>query len=50
MDLMKRSYGQILEVAEAHEIIVNIEPHGYFTTKPDLMAECWSSATASTCA
>jgi sugar phosphate isomerase/epimerase len=38
MDLMKRSYQQIIEVAEAHKIIVNIEPHGYFTTKPELMA------------
>ena len=38
MELMKRSYGQIVEVAEAHQIIINIEPHGYFTTKPDMMA------------
>ncbi|MHC4247531.1 MAG: sugar phosphate isomerase/epimerase family protein [Planctomycetota bacterium] len=38
MELMKRSYGQIIEVAEAHKITVNIEPHGYFTTKPDMMA------------
>ncbi len=38
MDLMKRSYEQIIEVAEAHRIIVNIEPHGYFTTKPEMMA------------
>jgi len=38
MDLMKRSYEQIIEVAEAHQITVNIEPHGYFTTKPDMMA------------
>lgn len=38
LDLMRRSYQQILEVAEAHGIIVNIEPHGYFTTKPDFMA------------
>ena len=37
--LMKRSYLQILKVAEAHGVIVNIEPHGYFTTNPDLMAE-----------
>lgn len=37
--LMKRSYRQILRVAEAHNIIVNIEPHGYFTTNPDTMAE-----------
>ncbi len=37
MDLMKRSYEEILEVAEAHRIVVNIEPHGYFTTKPEMM-------------
>ncbi|MGA2031870.1 MAG: sugar phosphate isomerase/epimerase [Thermoguttaceae bacterium] len=35
MELMKRSYGQILEVAEAYEIAINIEIHGYFTTNPD---------------
>ncbi|MBN1845175.1 MAG: sugar phosphate isomerase/epimerase [Sedimentisphaerales bacterium] len=35
MDLMKRSYEQIIEVAEAHQRIVNIEPHGYFTTRPE---------------
>ena len=39
MSLMKRSYRQILKVAEAHKIIVNVEPHGYFTTNPDMMAE-----------
>jgi inosose dehydratase len=39
MALMKRSYQQILTVAEAHRVIVNIEPHGYFTTHPDRMAE-----------
>lgn len=37
MDLMCRSYEQILEVAEAHEVIVTIEVHGYFTTRPDMM-------------
>ena len=37
--LMKRSYQQIIRVAEAHNVIVNIEPHGYFTTNPDTMAE-----------
>ncbi len=37
MEMMKRSYGQILEVAEAHQIYVNIEPHGYFTTRPEMM-------------
>jgi len=38
MDMMKRSYEQIIEVAAAHKITVNIEPHGYFTTRPDMMA------------
>nr|WP_305112379.1 sugar phosphate isomerase/epimerase [Shinella lacus] len=38
MALMKRSYEKIIEVAEAHEIIVNIEPHGHFTTRPEFMA------------
>lgn len=37
MDSMKRCYEAILEVAEAHRITVNIEPHGYFTTNPDAM-------------
>ncbi|OGV68270.1 MAG: hypothetical protein A2283_11825 [Lentisphaerae bacterium RIFOXYA12_FULL_48_11] len=37
LDLMKRSYEQIMEVADAYEMIVNIEPHGYFTTKPEMM-------------
>ncbi|HVK24025.1 MAG TPA: sugar phosphate isomerase/epimerase [Actinokineospora sp.] len=39
MALMKRSYEQILEVAEAHDMRINIEPHGYFTTNPDRMAQ-----------
>jgi sugar phosphate isomerase/epimerase len=37
LDLMKGEYEQIIEVAEAHRIFVNIEPHGYFTTKPEMM-------------
>jgi len=36
---MKRSYEQIIEVAEAYEITINIEVHGYFTTNPDRLAE-----------
>lgn len=37
MELMKRQYAQILEVAEAYQIIINIEVHGYFTTKPEML-------------
>jgi sugar phosphate isomerase/epimerase len=36
---LRQIYGLILPVAEAHGIIVNVEPHGYSTTKPELMAE-----------
>ena len=44
LDQMRRSYLQILRVAEAYDIVINIEPHGYFTTKPDFMAEMLSFA------
>jgi len=36
---LKQVYDFIMPVAEAHEVIVNVEPHGYCTTKPELMAE-----------
>ncbi len=37
MDIMKRSYEQIIEVAEAYKMQINIEVHGYFTTNPDML-------------
>jgi inosose dehydratase len=37
--MMRNLYQQIVRVAEAYEVTINIEPHGYFTTKPDYMAE-----------
>lgn len=42
MDQMRRCYRSILKVAEAHQVTVNIEPHGYYTTKPDFLAEMLS--------
>ncbi len=39
MALMRRSYQQIVEVAEVYEISINIEVHGYFTTNPERLAE-----------
>ncbi|NOX54735.1 MAG: sugar phosphate isomerase/epimerase [Planctomycetes bacterium] len=39
MALMKRSYEQILELAELYEITITIEVHGYFTTNPDRLEE-----------
>lgn len=37
MDMMRRQYQRIIEVAEAYEVIVTIEVHGYFTTKPEFL-------------
>src|SRR5574341_518667 len=39
LEHLRRVYGMILPVAEAYDITINIEPHGYFTTKPNFMAE-----------
>lgn len=39
MSLMKRSYEQLIELAEAYEIDVTIEIHGYFTTNIDRLGE-----------
>jgi sugar phosphate isomerase/epimerase len=39
LDLMRRSYREIVRVAEAHEVVVTIEVHGYFTTRPDWLEE-----------
>lgn len=36
---MKSSYERILEVAAAHEVVVTIEVHGYFTTNADRLEE-----------
>jgi sugar phosphate isomerase/epimerase len=37
MDMMKMEFERIIEVAEAYKMHMNIEVHGYFTTKPDMM-------------
>jgi len=42
LQLLKQAYGEIVKIAEAHKISVNCEPHGYFTTKPEFMAEILS--------
>jgi sugar phosphate isomerase/epimerase len=42
LDLMKRSYNQIMEVAKAHNITVTIEGHGYFTTNPDMLEKMFA--------
>jgi sugar phosphate isomerase/epimerase len=42
LEHMARSYRQIVKAAEMYEIVINIEPHGYFTTKPGYMEEMLS--------
>ena len=42
LDHMRRIYRQIVRVAETYKITINIEPHGYFTTKPWFMEEMLS--------
>lgn len=37
LEMMKRLYGNVLEVASRYNMIINIEPHGYYTTKPEFM-------------
>lgn len=37
MEMMKRIYGNVLDVAARYDMIINIEPHGYYTTKPEFM-------------
>jgi sugar phosphate isomerase/epimerase len=37
LDMMKGIYEKVIEIAELYEMIINIEPHGYYTTKPEYM-------------
>ena len=39
LEMMKRIYGNVLEVAARYDMIINIEPHGYYTTKPEFMEQ-----------
>ncbi len=39
LEHMRRIYRQVVRVAEAYDIVINIEPHGYYTTKPEFLAE-----------
>lgn len=42
MQQMRKIYTRILRVAEAYQITINIEPHGYYTTKPHFLEEMLS--------
>lgn len=37
LGLIRQYYRVVLEWAESHEIIINVEPHGPYTTNPDTM-------------
>ena len=37
LEMMKGIYSDVIEVAQRYEMIINIEPHGYYPTKPEYM-------------
>lgn len=37
LDQLRRAYGEILEVAARYDMRINVEPHGYYTTRPEFM-------------
>jgi sugar phosphate isomerase/epimerase len=37
LEMMKGIYTDVIEIAQRYEMIINIEPHGYYTTKPEFM-------------
>jgi sugar phosphate isomerase/epimerase len=39
MNHMRGIYRHVIKYAELYRIAINIEPHGYFTTKPEFMEE-----------
>jgi sugar phosphate isomerase/epimerase len=39
MEQMRNIYRHVVGYAELYKIVINIEPHGYFTTKPEFMEE-----------
>ena len=39
MDHMRRIYTMVVEAAEHYGIVINVEPHGYYTTRPEFLAE-----------
>jgi len=42
LDQLRRIYTQLVRAAELYGIVINIEPHGHYTTKPEFMAELLS--------
>lgn len=42
LDQLRRIYTQLVRAAEMYGIVINIEPHGHYTTKPEFMAEMLS--------
>ena len=37
LEMMKRIYANVVETAERYKMVIDIEPHGYYTTKPEFM-------------
>jgi sugar phosphate isomerase/epimerase len=43
LEMMRSCYRQIVPIAEAYGIVINVEPHGYYTTNPEFMGEILNS-------
>ncbi|MFL7893926.1 MAG: sugar phosphate isomerase/epimerase family protein [Anaerolineales bacterium] len=39
LKMMRGIYSEVIDVAQRYEMIINIEPHGYYTTKPEFMEQ-----------
>jgi sugar phosphate isomerase/epimerase len=39
LKMMRGIYRDVIDVAQRYEMIINIEPHGYYTTKPEFMEQ-----------
>jgi sugar phosphate isomerase/epimerase len=37
LEHMKRIYSEVVDIAARYDVIIDIEPHGYYTTKPEFM-------------
>jgi sugar phosphate isomerase/epimerase len=42
LDHMKKIYQRIVPLAEVYGVTINVEPHGFYTTKPEFMSEILS--------
>lgn len=39
LKMMRGIYSEVIDIARRYEMTINIEPHGYYTTKPEFMEQ-----------